>query len=153
MEDILPYLGVARSYDREDDPARPVVVGSYTGMTAAQALAEVKGLGIGAKILGTGETVTGQVPSAGSAVPGDSEILLYLGEEVPEDTVPVPDFFGMNRQQAADTAGRLGLYVLVAGNTDVSPTVTVAAQSIPAGTQVPPGETVTLTFVDMGAGD
>ena len=65
----------------------------------------------------------------------------------------VPDFSGMNRQQASDTAGKAGLYILVAGNDQISSTVTVMDQSIPAGTRVGLGTTVKLTFVDTKTAD
>lgn len=67
--------------------------------------------------------------------------------------VTVPDFAGMNRQQAADAAGKLGLYVYVAGNTQLLPQVVVTAQSHPKQTQVPAGTTITLTFTDVGVQD
>ena len=59
----------------------------------------------------------------------------------------------MNRQQAADAAGNLGLYLLIAGNDDPDPAVTVLEQSIPAGETVPRGTTVKLTFADTRASD
>ena len=80
-------------------------------------------------------------------------MLLYLGEAPPEQTVAVPDFLGMNRQQASDEAGKLGLYILVAGNDRVGASVTVSDQDIAAGTQVPLGTTVKLTFTDIKAAD
>ena len=65
----------------------------------------------------------------------------------------VPDFMGLNRQQASDAAGQLGLYVLMSGNPEITPKVTVTAQSIPVDTRVPVGTTVTLTFTDSTAKD
>ena len=59
----------------------------------------------------------------------------------------------MHRQQAAEAAGKTGLYLLITGNGDVSPKVTVTAQSIPAQTQVPAGTTITLEFTDTTARD
>jgi formate C-acetyltransferase len=60
---------------------------------------------------------------------------------------------GMTRQQASDAAGTLGLYILVTGNTEVSPNVTVTSQSEPKDTMVPGGTTITLTFTDTTARD
>ena len=57
----------------------------------------------------------------------------------------------MTRQQATDAAGALGLYILVTGNTSLEPSVTAATQSIPPGTEVPVGTTVTLEFIDTKA--
>ena len=65
----------------------------------------------------------------------------------------MPDFLGMNRQQASDAAGTLGLYVLVTGNGDLSPAVTVTAQDIAPGTKVSVGTTITLEFTDTSARD
>ena len=82
-----------------------------------------------------------------------SEVLLYFGEDVPNETVKVPDFAGMNRQQASDAAGALGLYILVAGNDGVSPSVLVTAQEIPAGELAEKGTTIKLEFTDTKASD
>jgi beta-lactam-binding protein with PASTA domain len=62
--------------------------------------------------------------------------------------VGVPDFAGLTRQQASDTAGRLGLYILTKGNTGLESTVTVTAQSPDKDTLVPIGTTITLEFTD-----
>ena len=55
--------------------------------------------------------------------------------------------------QTADAAGRLGLYILVAGNPEISPNVTVTGQKEAKETQVPVGTTITLTFTDTSAKD
>jgi hypothetical protein len=59
----------------------------------------------------------------------------------------------MTRQQASDTAGKLGLYILVTGNMDITPSVTVSGQKTPAGTQLPVGSTIELKFTDTTAAD
>ena len=97
--------------------------------------------------------VTGQIPQGGKAVPGNSEILIYLGEPISTENVEVPDFTGMNRQQASTAAGELGLYILVTGNREISTTVTVTAQDISPKTQVAVGSTIRLTFADTKAPD
>ena len=100
--------------------------------------------------VGDGETVSAQIPEPGQVVSGGSEIIIYFGEEPEERTVEVPNLIGMTRQQASDTAGALGLYILVTGNTSVDPKVKVTTQSVPAGTQVRVGTTITLEFIDSG---
>ena len=59
----------------------------------------------------------------------------------------------MNRQQASDAAGSVGLYVLISGNSSTQPNVTVTEQSVPKDTQVPVGTTVQLKFADTRAAD
>ena len=153
MADILPYLGVERKLSGEDAATREWVMPELTGLSAEEARKQLSDQNLTAVFSGTGEAVTGQIPAAGQTVPGGSQVLVYLGEEAPEETVAVPDFLGMNRQQASDAAGKLGLYVLVTGNTDVSPAVTVTAQSEAKDTQVPAGTTITLKFTDTAARD
>ena len=153
MADILPYLGVQQNYSEDDIAGKSVVVEDMTGLSKKEVEKLLKGQGLGYQTVGSGESVTGQIPEAGKTVPGGSEVLLYFGEETPADTVAVPDFFGMNRQKASDAAGALGLYILVSGNTSLDPTVTVAAQSVAAGTEVPVGTTIKLEFIDTKAAD
>ncbi len=153
MADILPYLGVERTFSEEEIAGKEIVMEDLTDLTAADAERKLKEIGLTAKFSGSGETVTGQIPAVGQTVPGGSEVLLYLGEEPAEELAAVPDFTGMNRQQAADAAGKLGLYILVTGNDAISTTVTATAQNIPTDTQVPVGTTITLEFADTTARD
>ncbi len=151
MADILPYLEVERNYTPEDAAGREIAVPDFSGMTLKEAQQALKALGLTAQTVGTGETVTAQIPSAGNTVPGNSQVLLYLGEEPDERMVAVPDFAGMTRQQASDAAGLLGLYILVTGNDAMDALVT--AQSQPKDTQVPVGTTIKLEFTDIKAAD
>ena len=153
MADILPYLGVEQSFSEEDAAGRLVVLEDLTGLTAKEAEKRLKEQSLSIRVVGTGDTVTGQIPAAGQTIAGNSQVLLYLGESPPEKNVSVPDFSGMNRQQASDTALQLGLNILVSGNQEISPKVTVTAQSIPAGESVPVGTTIKLEFADTKAAD
>ena len=153
MADILPYLGVKQTFSEGAAAGQTVIMEDLTGLTPKEAEKLLKEQGLSVRLSGSAEAVTGQIPAAGEAIPGGSQVLLYLGEEAPEQTAEVPDFSGMNRQQASDTAGKAGLYILVAGNDQISSTVTVMDQSIPAGTRVGLGTTVKLTFVDTKTAD
>lgn len=153
MADILPYLGVERVYGEEDIAGKEIVLEDLTGLTQSQAERKLREETLKANFSGTGETVTGQIPEAGQTIPGGSEVLLYLGDEPEERTVTVPDFTGLNRREAIDAAGKLGLYILVKGNSEISPGVTVTAQSHTKETQVPVGTTITLVFTDLSARD
>ena len=54
----------------------------------------------------------------------------------------------MTRQQAADAAGMLGLYILPTGNKDIAPHVTATEQSVPIDTEVSVGTVVEVKFLD-----
>ena len=153
MADILPYLGVQRNYTENDAAGRTIVMDDLSGMTRQEAENLLKSQNLTARIMGNGDTVTGQIPTAGQTVPGASQVMLYMGEDAPETTVQVPDFSGMNRAEAAAAAGELSLYILVSGNGETGPNVVVTSQDIPVGTQVPSGTTIQLQFTDTGARD
>ncbi len=153
LSDILPYLGVEQHFSEEELPGKTVVLDDLTGLTEKEAAALLKKSGLSFQRVGTGETVTSQLPAPGQSVSGGSQLLLYFGEKPEHQPVQVPDFAGMNRSQASEAAGKLGLYILVAGNMDMSPSVKVSAQSIPPDTTVPMGTTITLTFTDSVPAD
>ena len=153
MADVLPYLGVKQSFSEDDIAGKQIVMEDLTGMTAKDAQTLLKKEGLTAAISGSGETVTGQIPSPGQTVPGGSQVLLFFGETPEPETVKVPDFYGMNRQQASDAAGALRLYILVTGNDEISTGVTVTAQNVAKDTEVPAGTTITLVFADTAARD
>ena len=153
MADILPYLGVARNFPEEEVRGKTVIMGDYADHSPAEAQKALEDMFLTARIVGNGETVTGQIPAAGQSVPGGSEVILYCGEIPERQNVKVPDFSGMNRGKAEETAGKLGLYVLVSGNDELSASVVVTSQSIPAGQVVPMGTTIELNFTDTSARD
>ena len=153
MSDILPYLEVERNYTEEDAAGREMVLQDWTGETRKNAENALKALGLTARVIGDGETVTGQIPAAGETVSGDSQVLLYCGETPEAEDVTVPNFLGMDRMKAAQAAQDAGVNLLILGNTDISPEVTAAEQSVPPGTKVPRGTTIRVQFLNTKAAD
>ena len=90
MADVLPYLGVKQSFSEDDIAGKQIVMEDLTGMTAKDAQTLLKKEGLTAAISGSGETVTGQIPSPGQTVPGGSQVLLFLGQAPEPETVKVP---------------------------------------------------------------
>ncbi|MBE6977543.1 MAG: PASTA domain-containing protein [Ruminococcaceae bacterium] len=148
FSDILPYLGV----EKQNDDGQ-VQMPDLTDLSAKEAEKRLKEKGLTCMIVGSGQTVTGQIPAADQTLPAGSQVLVYMGSQVEKNTVTVPDFSKMTRQQASDTAGLLGLYILATGNPDITPNVVVTGQSIPPGTEVAVGTTIKLTFTDTQARD
>ena len=148
LSDILPYLEVKHNYTEDDLQSRLLPVADLTGMTGKEAKAALAEQGLEAVLKGEGETVTDQLPGPGQSLPGGSQVMVYLGEDAAQQSVKVPDFSGMTRQQAFDAAGLLGLYILPRGNLETANHIKAVAQDVPAGTQVQTGATVTVTFSD-----
>jgi stage V sporulation protein D (sporulation-specific penicillin-binding protein) len=144
---------VQRQFGAGELASQEVVIEDLNGMSRDELQQYLKQQNLTAQLSGEEETVTGQIPSAGTAVPGGSQLLVYFGDTAPETAVTVPDFSGMNRAQAAAAAGETGLYMLVTGSDEISPKVVVTSQDIPVGTEVPAGTTIKLQFTDTGARD
>ncbi len=147
LGDILPYLEVSRA----EEPVL-VPVPDLQGRTDKEAKALLKESNLDSIQIGTADTVTGQLPAAGTELEAGSQIILYLGENTPE-TVAVPNFVGMTPAQAAQTAADAGLLLKTTGNPDLSRPLVVQLQDLPADTAVAPGSTVTITFTDPEAHD
>ena len=153
LADILPYLGVEKTYAEDDPAAQILVMEDFTGLTSKEAEAILKQNGLTALMEGEEETVTAQIPAAGQTLPGGSQVILYFGDDPEISMTTVPDFTGMNRQQASDAAGNAGLFILVKGNQSLDVNVTVTAQSEYKETKVPVGTTIELEFTDTKAAD
>lgn len=153
MKDILPYLEVSRVYDLDDPAAQSVEVPELSGLPLSEAEHLAEQLPLSVRTVGEGETVTGQIPLAGEAVPGGTEIFLYLSEPPSDKIVTVPDFTGMSVAQASQAAADAGLYLLPSGNPDLSIPRVAASQSPAAGTETERGSAVQIQFTDPHARD
>ena len=85
LADILPYLEVHNNYSEEDPAGKMVTVGNMIGMLPEIAENILKEQGLRCILSGEGNAVTQQIPAAGQTVPGDSEVILYLGEDRCQD--------------------------------------------------------------------
>ena len=151
--DILPYLGVEPDYTDEDISSINVAVPDVRNMTESEAAAALKEKSLTYRTVGNGSTVTDMIPAPDAEVPGNSEIILYMGEEAPKDQIEVPNFIGMTMTQANQAAANAGLYLQSKGTALDSATVSVTYQDIEAGSKVNRGTTVTVEFTDHSAQD
>ena len=153
IADILPYLGEKPQFSPDETAGRICVLEDFTGLSREEAEKRLKEKELTVRFEGTGTCVQAQIPGAGQEIPGGSQVVLYMDGPPEKRLVKVPDFTGLNRQQAGDLAGSLGLYVLVSGNPEISPRVVAAAQSEPEDAEVPAGTTIRLEFADQNAAD
>ena len=152
--DILPYLGVTPHYEDEDLRYVNMSMPNVVALTREEAEKSLQEDHLEAKFVGEGETVTDQIPSPGAEVPGNSTVLIYLGEEKPTDLVTVPDLTGLTQYEADIKISNVGgLYLQVRGSQSQSGFVSVSAQSVPAGTEVERGTTITVELTDASAQD
>lgn len=148
LEDILPYLGVEPKYEGQELQRVNVSMPDVSGMSKYQAEQSLKEANLSCRFVGSGSTVLSQIPEAGKPVPGHSTVILYTDDSMPEGMVKVPSLLGMTVTQATQALNDLGLYLQAKGTDSTAWHVLAAKQSIPPGTEVSRGTTVTVTFTD-----
>ena len=146
--DILPYMGYQPQYTAEELTTVDKTVPDLEGMTSAEALSKAESNGLTARIIGTGGTVTVQIPAANSVVAAGSQIIIYCDAAPSAEMELVPDLTGMTYSVARQNLGSLALYVKASGPITDSTAVVVTNQSIAAGTSVPHGTIVEVTVAD-----
>ena len=151
--DILPYLGVEPNYGSEDIRGVNFTVPDVIGMDETEAGELLAEKTITSRVVGTGSVVTDQLPVAGSQVPGNSQIILYMGAEKQATRVEVPDFIGCSVADVNYLASNAGLYVQAKGTDRTDVYVLAAYQDIDPGTEVDRGTTITVEFSSTGASD
>ena len=151
--DILPYLGVEPDYGSEDIRGVNFTVPDVIGMDETEAGELLAEKTITYRVVGSGSVVTDQLPVAGSQVPGNSQIILYMGAEKQATRVEVPDFIGCSVADVNYLASNAGLYVQAKGTDRTDVYVLAAYQDIEPGTEVDRGTTITVEFSSTGASD
>ena len=146
LEDALPYLGVEPSYTEKELAKLDKTVPDTIGFTVSDAKKTVTDAGFSCRVLGEGERIIEQMPRQGDTIPAKGQVILVTeGAEL--ETVKVPDLMGMTSTEANRALTNAGLNIRLKG-TDVSKGgTTVNTQSIAAGTEVPMGTVISVTFL------
>ena len=147
LEKILDYMGVEKTYSASAD----VVVPNLTGLTEADATTSLKKNNLSIRVVGDGDTVTGQIPAKGASIPGGSEVVVYMGAEVPTDQVQVPNVIGLSVEQAKKKLEAQDLYLKASGASEFGSSVVAYDQSVEAGTSVDRGTAIEVRFTDSTA--
>lgn len=141
FSEILPLLGIPKT-DGSAERAQ-VTMPDVTGMDVADAKAILRETGIDSVTDGTNQTVTGQLPPAGTQVPEGFCAMLYVTQRVvpeAEDFAQVPDVLGMGMRECAQTLRLAGFEMDAQGDG------MAVRQSPAAGAYAAAGGTVAVTF-------
>lgn len=147
FEDVCPYLGIEPQYTSEELATQDVTVPDVSGKTKAEAVSILNGKKMSYRTVGSGDTVTDQIPKAQSVVPATAEVVLYLGGSAPDKTVTVPTVTGLSFNAAKSRIENLGLYMKVSGNTSGKNVQAISQTN--AGESLAVGSVVTVEFNDI----
>ncbi len=143
---ILPYIGVEAQYTEEELETQSVTLSNYVGASVENSINDLSWRSFAYEIIGSGDTVTAQIPAAGSQISAtDGRIVLYTGTEVPVEDIAVPDLTGMTAYNANKILVQAGLNPVFEGSLNGS-TATVISQSPAAGTMVTRGTLVNVVL-------
>jgi stage V sporulation protein D (sporulation-specific penicillin-binding protein) len=149
MTEVLPYLGVEPVYTAEEMAKLDAQTPNVTGMTIPEAKNKIFKTGLTSQFYGSGEKVVAQVPEPGKSIPKGGQVVLFTDQQSEKKTVAVPDLVGLTLVQANERASTAGINISVTGAA-LSETANAISklQDIPAGTKVPPGTVVAVSFIE-----
>ena len=154
MAEILPYLGIDPTYSAEELLGADTIVPDVTELSLEEAKSRLQDKGFSYKIVGDGDTVTDQTPAGSALIPGKSTVILYAGEEKPEESCTVPGLVGKTPAEANVAATNAGLFLRFTGTTaSTAGSVRVLSQSESVGAKVPAGTVITVQLGDTAVTD
>lgn len=149
---VLPYMGIEPQYSENEMASVEVNLVNYVGSTVANAKSDLSSRGIQCSVVGSGDTVTAQIPEPGSSVMKESgKVILYTGGEEPQADATVPDLIGKTVEAANRLVTNAGLNISIKGASGDG--ATVVTQTPAAGESVPKGTTVSIEMRHMDISD
>ena len=149
MENIIKYKNLEPTESTEETATlnsgkTTVTMPDYVGSSTYHVTMDLDGKGLKYKVVGTGNSITNQVPKSGTKVEVGSEVILYVAKaEGDSGTVKVPDVMGKTYSDAVKTLSDAGFEVVFNGETTGS---TVTAQDPKYGVSVEEGSEITITL-------
>lgn len=144
LSSALPYLEYSSSREKTT-----TVADNYVGMHIKSAKDSLASENVKYKIIGDGDVVLSQIPSAGIEITRElSTVYLYTIPKETEYTV-IPSFIGISAYDANILALNSGLNIKIEGVTDAGARkhLTVTAQSLPPGEKHEIGSVIVLTVL------
>ncbi len=151
IADVLDYMGVQREYSEEELAMSDVIVPKVTDLSLDDGIDILASKHLNYRTIGEGSTITAQVPARNAVISGNSTVILYLGDAVPEVSSTVPDVYGLSYVNAKAVLEEKGFFL--ATSTYVNTFCTVEAQSISAGETAEMGTVIDVVFSSIEVED
>lgn len=145
ITNVMKYLNVEPQYTDDELARLDVKIAKTVGKTVAEATKELESTGFAVKVIGNGDTVAKQVPSAGMTLPKNGLVVLYTDKETEPQMVTVPDLTGLTVAEANNTAIACGLNIKRVGYT-TGTDVKAYRQNVESGSDAQMGTVITVSF-------
>lgn len=147
---ILDYLGIEKTYSTEEAAAVDVSMPKVTGQSVPKAEDDLSRVNLRFRTIGEGDTVSRQIPAAGTKIPGGSTVILYLGDAAPESSGTVPNVIGMTYENAKNALEKEGFFMKASGaSVYYGNTTTAESQSIAGGVAAVTGTVIDVKFFNV----
>ena len=143
LENVLTYLNVDPQYSDEELAKATVTAPNLVGIKAN--VVKSKASGFTVKVVGNGDTVVSQIPSAKQSMPKGGIIVVYTEENADKQTAKIPDLTNMSIAEANRVAVNSGFNIKVAGTTQGGEVVSYK-QNITPGATYAQGTVITVYF-------
>ena len=153
FSELLPYLGVDTIYSEEDMRLMDTLVPAVTGKSREDAVQILEKKGFNVRIIGSGDSVTAQIPSEGKTAPKSCTVVLTTDSKGEIPTVTVPDLIGLSPSKVAYAVKNKNLNIRYSGTGYDSTSGLSRTQDPPAGSVVEQGTVVTVEFTVDGIND
>ncbi len=145
VEQAMQVRNIEPRYDGKEAENRSISTPNVIGKDIETAKKELENDKLKYKVIGNGEKVLSQSPSANSTVPLGGRVVLYT-ENTERKRVKVPNFSGMTVSQANEAAAEAGLNIEINGNNLSTSNVVAYRQSVEKNTEIELGSVVIVTF-------
>lgn len=102
MENVLPYLGIEPTGDNGVPTVNMSVVPSVTDLEITDGITRLEAEKLNYEVIGVGNKIVNQYPTAGTKLPHENIVKIYLEAENPENIVTVPDLTGLPVKDAQE---------------------------------------------------
>ncbi|MCR4616214.1 MAG: PASTA domain-containing protein [Clostridiales bacterium] len=146
IDNIMPYLNIDPQYTDKEIASLYTKVPGVVGESVDAAKSTLDKAGFNVEVLGSGKTVLRQIPTKNQSIAKSGVVVLYTDEEQTNQTTVVPDLVGLSISRANNIAVAAGLNIKISGNSLKSSELVSFKQSLPAGSTVEYGQTITVYF-------
>lgn len=153
LSEVLPYLGIDTIYSEDDARLMDTLVPNVVGKSKDEAIEAIEAKGLEYRIIGDGDTVTGQIPSGAKSAPKSSIIVLTTESDGDVPMTTVPNLVGLSPTGVAYAIKNKNLNIRYSGTGYESSSGVAKSQDIPFGSRVEQGTVVTVEFSVAGITD
>ena len=148
FSDILPYMGIEPQYSDSELRRIDKRVPDISGMSVTEAENTLKEAGFGTRLIGSGDTVSTQLPASNSLVADGSTVIIYADAAPSEGTETMPDLRDMSYGEAVKFMSQYGLFVRCDAPPKEFEKLRISSQSISPGTQVEHGAIIRVSLLE-----